>query len=85
MCPSEHCGYDGGKKTKGRKQHFVVEIMGNLLQVIVHETNCDIERQTFNGKTLCVRRVMQVTERKIDKYGQCLLLPMISAEGWWTT
>ena len=46
--------------------------------------NC-IESQTVNGKTVCVRRVMQVTERTIDKHGQHLLLPMISVEGWWTT
>ena len=48
-------------------------------------TFSDIDRQLVNGKTLCVRRVMQVTERTIDKHGQRLLLPMISVEGWWTT
>ena len=37
--PSEQRGYDGGKKTKGRKRHIVVDTMGNLIQVIVHAAN----------------------------------------------
>ena len=36
---SEERGYDGGKKTKGRKRHIVVDTMGNLIQVIVHAAN----------------------------------------------
>ena len=48
-------------------------------------TFSDSDRQTVNGNTLCERRVMQVTERTIDKHGQRLQLPMISVEGWWTT
>ena len=28
-----------GKKTKGRKRHIVVDVMGNLLAVIVHAAN----------------------------------------------
>jgi len=41
--------------------------------------------QHVNGQDVGLRRVMQVTERTIDKHGQCLLLPEISVEGWWTT
>lgn len=29
----------GGKKTKGRKRHIVVDTLGNLIQVIVHAAN----------------------------------------------
>lgn len=36
---SEECGYDGGKKVKGRKRHIVVDILGNLLHVQVHAAN----------------------------------------------
>lgn len=36
---SEETGIDGGKKTKGRKRHIVVDIMGNLLHVQVHAAN----------------------------------------------
>jgi putative transposase len=33
---SEGRGYDGNKKTKGRKRHVVVDTLGNLIQVLVH-------------------------------------------------
>jgi putative transposase len=32
-------GIDGGKKTKGRKRHIIVDTMGLLLAVIVHAAN----------------------------------------------
>ena len=32
-------GFDGGKKTKGRKRQIVVDVMGNLLAVHVHAAN----------------------------------------------
>ncbi len=32
-------GIDGGKKTKGRKRHIVVDTMGLLLAVVVHSAN----------------------------------------------
>ncbi|NWF66891.1 MAG: transposase, partial [Campylobacterales bacterium] len=35
----EDCGYDGGKKVKGRKRHIVVDTIGNLLAVVVHAAN----------------------------------------------
>ena len=36
---SEERGFDGGKNTKGRKRHIVVDTLGNLIQVIVHAAN----------------------------------------------
>ena len=36
---SEERGIDGGKKVKGHKRHFVVDILGNLLYVRVHAAN----------------------------------------------
>ena len=36
---SEERGFDGGKKTKGRKRHIVTDTMGNLLSVVVHAAN----------------------------------------------
>ncbi len=35
--------------------------------------------------TQSFRRVMQITERRIDKKGQVLLIPDIEVEGWWTS
>jgi putative transposase len=32
-------GIDGGKKTKGRKRHIIVDTMGLLLSVVVHAAN----------------------------------------------
>lgn len=32
-------GYDGGKKTSGRKRQFLVDVLGNLLMVKVHAAN----------------------------------------------
>ncbi len=39
VLPSTQRGFDGGKKTKGRKRHIVVDTLGNLIQVIVHAAN----------------------------------------------
>lgn len=30
------CGYDAGKKVKGRKRQIIVDTLGNLLEVVVH-------------------------------------------------
>ena len=38
-----------------------------------------------NGIIRTTRRVMQITERTIDKKGQSLLIPTYEIEGWWTT
>jgi len=36
---SEGRGYDGNKKTKGRKRHIVVDTLGNLIEVLIHAAN----------------------------------------------
>ena len=41
--------------------------------------------EMHEGKTYTTRRVMQLTERTIDKKGQSLLIPQLDIEGWWTT
>jgi putative transposase len=33
------CGYDAGKKVKGRKRHVVVDAMGLLLNLVVHDAH----------------------------------------------
>mgnify|MGYP006435311567 CR=1 FL=1 len=30
-------------------------------------------------------RIMQITKKTMDKYGQFLLTPKLALEGWWTT
>jgi putative transposase len=35
----EGVGYDGGKKTKGRKRHIVVDTLGLVLAVVIHPAN----------------------------------------------
>jgi putative transposase len=37
----EERGYDGGKKTQGRKRHIVVDSLGILLAVVVTAANVD--------------------------------------------
>jgi hypothetical protein len=46
--------------------------------------NLYMEEQ-HDGKTYKIRRVIQITERTIDKHGQRLLAPELTLEGWWTT
>ncbi len=43
-----------------------------------------VERQ-WKGCDYQIRRVMRVVERTIDKHGQCLAIPGIEIEGWWTS
>lgn len=35
----ESCGIDGGKKTKGCKQHIITDTLGLILVVVIHATN----------------------------------------------
>ncbi|VAW85352.1 Mobile element protein, partial [hydrothermal vent metagenome] len=42
-------------------------------------------KQEIDGVFQTFRRVMQITERTIDKKGQGLLIPDIEVEGWWTS
>ena len=45
----------------------------------------EIVAETFNGEERHFRRVIRVTERKIDKNGLHLLVPEIILDGWWVT
>lgn len=49
------CGYDAGKKIKGRKRHIVVDATGNLLEGIVH--TADI--QDRDGAAPLIKQTLQ--------------------------
>ena len=53
------CGYDAGKKIKGRKRHLLVDTMGLVLMVVVHVASIqdrDGARLLLaNAKSLCPR------------------------------
>ena len=54
VAASEERGYDGGKKTKGRKRHIVVDVMGNILSVVVHAANIhDTKSGVLAAKEAC--------------------------------
>lgn len=42
------------------------------------------KRQEYEGKSYCFTKVVQVTERRINKHGQVLLVPDVTVDGWWT-
>lgn len=42
------------------------------------------KRQVHEGETYFFTKVVQFTERTIDKHGQLLLTPEITVDGWWT-
>jgi hypothetical protein len=42
------------------------------------------KRQEYKEKTYFFTRVIRVTQRTINKYGQVLLVPEITVDGWWT-
>ena len=50
------CGYDGGKKTKGRKRHIMTDTTGLLLGVQVHSA----DQQDQNGAPLVLFAVWQM-------------------------
>lgn len=39
----------------------------------------------WKGYEYSVRQVIRITERTIDRHGQCLLVPEVDLEGWWTS
>lgn len=80
-----------GEKKKGQIWLAKAEVLGDQ---VVWETPRDGKRiatfsievtQEIDGNLQTFRRVMQITERTIDKKGQCLLIPDIEVEGWWTS
>ena len=42
------------------------------------------KKQVYVEKTYFFTKVIQVTERTVNKHGQLLLVPDITVEGWWT-
>ncbi len=80
-----------GEKKKGDIWLAKAEMLGDQ---VVWETPREGKRiatfsvnvkQEVEGNFHTFRRVMQVTERSIDKKGQRLLIPEIKVEGWWTS
>ena len=53
-----------------------------LFSQAIDETYSSGDRK---GQPYTVRRVMRITERRIDKRGQSLLIPDLKLEGWWTS
>ena len=52
---------------------------GKRVGTIVVEETKEVNKTPYTFK-----RIVRVTERTIDKYGQFLLTPDITLEGWWT-
>jgi len=50
------CGYDAGKKVKGRKRHIITDTQGNLLAGLVHKADI----QDRDGAVMAVA-VIQTT------------------------
>jgi len=80
-----------GEKNKGAAWLAKAEALGDK---VIWETPRDGKRiatfsvtveQTVEDQIHRYRRVMQITERTIDKKGQVLLIPVIEVEGWWTS
>jgi putative transposase len=55
LCEGE-VGYDGGKKTKGRKRHIVVDTLGLIMIVVIHAANIH--------DSIGARKVMQSLKEK---------------------
>lgn len=49
---TEHCGYDAGKKIKGRKRHLLTDTQGLVMDVVVHAANI----QDRDGAKLVLKR-----------------------------
>lgn len=79
------------EKKKGQYWLLLAEEMGDQ---VIWETPREGKRvatfsvqikQEIDGEQQTFRRVMQITERCIDKKGQRLLIADIEVEGWWTS
>lgn len=57
------CGYDGGKKIKGRKRHILVDTQGNLLKVVVHSAAI----QDRDGAKLLLGDLMPMLQLRLAK------------------
>jgi transposase len=63
------CGFDGGKKVKGRKRHLLVDTLGLILAVVVTEANFP-ERL---GGTVAVMEVEELAQGLNNPMGRCRL------------
>jgi hypothetical protein len=45
----------------------------------------DLHRWTVGERQYTARRVVQLTERTIDRHGHVLLFPELALDGWWTS
>ncbi len=57
------CGYDGGKKIKGRKRHLLVDTQGFVLTVKVHDADIaerDSARLVLDGITTDFPRITKL-------------------------
>jgi putative transposase len=57
------CGYDAGKKVKGRKRHVVVDTLGHLIEVVVHAASI----QNRDGAKLVFAKLSQATKDRLRK------------------
>jgi len=77
-------GYDGGKKVNGRKRHILVDILGLLLQVVVHPAN----RQDREGAKLVLaglqRRFPRLRHLWADQASTGPILDWIKEQVGWT-
>lgn len=55
------CGYDAGKKVKGRKRHILVDTLGNLLEVVVHAADI----QDRDGARLLLTKLASILQTTI--------------------
>jgi len=67
-------GYDGGKKITGRKRHIVVDTLGLLMVVFVHQADL----QDYEGGLLVLHRIQKKFRRLVvvfgdSAYGKCAL------------
>jgi len=57
------CGYDAGKRVKGRKRHILVDTLGHLLKVIVHAGDI----QDRDGAKLLLSALLPILKLRLLK------------------
>jgi putative transposase len=76
-------GIDGGKKTKGRKQHIITDTMGLILTVVIHAANVHDSKATFSVIKELRGRFPQLSKIIADGgYRGQLLEQVQKAFGW---
>ncbi len=79
------CGYDAGKKVKGRKRHILTDTLGNLLVIIVH--TADIQDRDGAPQVLKIARFLFPWLRHIfadGGYAGDKLKAALKGKGDWT-